>query len=150
MANLDDMERSLERLMPRGMGDETRLRLEGVIDELAASTPPRMRRWPWALAASIVVALSATAMMQESRPEAGGAGFTAEQSEETEFELLEKGLWLEEGRDEGIQATTDDGQAMRAFSYVAIEEERLLHPQTGYTVVVQRELEGEQYFSTSL
>lgn len=151
MANELDIEKSLQRLMPRGLGEEVREDLEAIIDDLAgeAQTTSRMPGvvW-WSLAATIAIFVFSLGLVLK-----GGLHWkqgALVSLEEPAFELIEQSVWLEQEQDEGLRAMNEAGDAMRALSYQAVEEERVRDLQSGYVVTLQREFDGEVYLATSL
>lgn len=167
MANLseiDQIEAGLQRLMPRGLSDESQQGLEEVIDGLAAQSRltigQRGRRlltpqFGPAMAAVLLLSVTVWGVFSFQASQEGTARgpslafLDARESESGAISVLESRVWLNGGEDLGIRAVDDYGDAQRGWSYVGVEEERVLHEDSGYEVILQREFEGEHYAYTS-
>lgn len=154
-----DIESALERLMPRGLGDETQARLEVLIDELASESEGKQstsRFWdhPWlglSAAAAVILAGAVYAMWERPREVLMAKQTAAALGQDYgQIELLTHRVWIEGGENLGILSVGDAGDARQGWSYSGVEEERFLHGESGYEVIIQREFEGEHYATTTL
>ncbi|MGJ8724281.1 MAG: hypothetical protein ACSHYB_06975 [Roseibacillus sp.] len=154
--SLDDIEAGLERLMPRGLTDTAREDLESVVDELASDSKVISfwkRPFVWQSAAAILITTLGGALVAKKVPPALNAPAMvplAVLEVVPGIEILEQMTWIEGGTDLGVQAINDAGDVSRGWSYVGVEEERILHEGSGYEVILQREFEAELYASSSL
>lgn len=146
--SLQEIEAGLERLMPRGLGEEARVELEVVLDDLAAGTLPvplwqRLERWYSVAAALVLMALGGGffAFQQYSQAQPMLASLTASEAGNG-IEVLERMTWVERGADFGMQALDEVGELGRGLSYIGVEEERVRHEDTGYEVILQRPFEA--------
>lgn len=147
-----EIEKALQRLMPRGLGEEACLDLEQTIDRLAEEVEDEVRPLPqWKRAAAVLAigALGSAVFFLAGEQDTRVAQWDAGELE-PEFEVVEQTVWLEEGRDEGLRAMNEAGDALRAWTYQAVEEERVRDLESGYMVTLQREFDGELYLTTSL
>ncbi|MDQ8191922.1 hypothetical protein [Roseibacillus persicicus] len=157
MDSLRDIEAGLERLMPRGLSEDSRVELESVIDEFCLSAEPTVSFWRkpylWTSAVAAVVLLGAGGMFANKGPgqnavavlEASDAHFHS-----SGISVLEKRTWIDSGEDLGIQSLNEFGETRRGWSYSGVEEERVLHEDSGYEVILQREFDAELYAASSL
>lgn len=165
LSEIDQIEAGLQRLMPRGLSNESQQGLEEVIDALAAQSELTIGQrgrasltpaFGPALAAVLLLGLtvwglfSFQASQQRPRESPFFLSLDASSAESGNISILESRIWLNGGEDLGIRAVDEYGDAQRGWSYVGVEEERVLHEDSGYEVILQREFEGEHYASTSL
>lgn len=155
-ASLKGIEAGLERLMPRGLGEQARVEMEVVIDDLVASALPvpiwkRLERWHSVAAALVLVALGGAffAFQQNSQARPILASLAVSETGNG-IEVLEQMSWIEGGADFGMQTFSDEGEIGRGMSYIGVEEERVHHENTGYEVILQREFEAGVFVSSSL
>ncbi len=153
---LSEIEASLERLMPRGLGEETRVELELVVDDLveqAQGFGPRAALSNWQSWAAVLAVTALGVGFYVQRDVLSQAPSLA-QAEATfsdhGIEVLEQMTWIESGADLGVQALNQEGDVSRKWSYTGVEEERLLHEDSGYEVILQRGFEAELYAASSL
>ncbi|MBK1835084.1 hypothetical protein [Roseibacillus ishigakijimensis] len=162
---IKEIEAGLERLMPRGLGNETLEDLEVLIDEMAEEAPAslsagRPYRWSLSLGFAAALLLSVGGMAWHFSAREGESRMRAAVSADGEaleafapatgIELLAQQTWIESGSELGIQPLSETGEARRAWSYSGVEEERVLHQGTGYEVIIQREFDAELYAASSL
>lgn len=152
-----DIESALEQLIPRGLSEQTQSRLEDVIDELVEESSPTTiqslkKRWvPYSAVASVALgALGWGIVSSLQHREASELTSTASGPSRDSIEVLEQRAWIDRGEDLGIQSIGDSGDTRHAWRYVGVEQERFLHNESGYEVVMQREFAGEHYATTSL
>ena len=169
MDNFSEMEARLERLMPRGLSDDFHQEMTVTIDELAAEAElsqggvggvlRRMTMNPSARGIAAVLAVSAVSLgiwngvIQRSSTANAANALAALHSETLSgggIEVLESSVWIDSGADLGIHSIDEFGEARHRWSYAGVEEERVLHQDTGYEVILQREFEREYYATTSL
>jgi hypothetical protein len=166
-----DVEAALGKLMPRGLGEDARIQLETVIDELSAeSRPSRLNLksrlihlpalpFPQTVAALLCCGFLgwgayAVSMDGQRSSSAGyatiGASNQSVPASEPEIEVLTQSVWIDGGENLGIRPVNEAGDTRQGWSYHGVEEERLLHGDSGYEVVVQREFEGQHFANTTL
>lgn len=161
-SEIDQIEAGLQRLMPRGLSEESQQDLEGVIDGLAGEVALnfRQRCQQWApphlgasLAAAFLLSLTAWGVFSVNSARQGAdesrSLVSLDGGASSAISVLESRVWVDGGEDLGIRAVDEYGDAQRGWSYVGVEEERVLHEDSGYEVILQREFEGEHYASTS-
>jgi hypothetical protein len=83
---------------------------------------------------------------------AGSTDATSEINPEInpEIEVLGQRVWIDGGENLGIRPVNEAGETRQGWSYHGVEEERLLHGDSGYEVIVQREFEGQHFANTNL
>lgn len=151
-----EIEAGLERLMPRGLGNETRDQLHGLIDDLAAESPGKPLRkkaafWQAAAAAVVLVGLTGAIASWKGSPRAEHALASLGASlDQPGLEVIEQKTWIDSGTDLGMLSHDETGEVSRGWSYSGVEEERLLHEDSGYEVILQRKFEAELHASSSL
>ena len=151
--SLQEIEAGLERLMPRGLSEETRLNLESVVDGLASEACPvaRASSWVrpvfWAAAAAFLVAAGTLLILENSEQTSFELAF-AEAAASPRVELLNHRTWIESGSELGARTFDEVEEVSQGWSYSGVEEERVLHQSSGYEVILQREFTAD-YFSTS-
>lgn len=156
MDSLRDIEAGLERLMPRGLSDDARLELEAVVDNLSASADPVISIWRkpvlWSSAAAAILALTVGSLLIQKGIEDPVVAAVAQESVERPagIAVLEQKTWIDSGADLGIQSVNEFGETRRGWTYTGVEEERVLHEDSGYEVILQREFEAELYAASSL
>lgn len=151
---LRDLEARLERLVPRGLSEAGRARLDQQIDQLAEAVAQAPVRKGWGMrglgAAAAVAAVGAFILLNEGREaapvaggqdrpgaEAGGAG--AEGAEdESSYETVDFARTVGDGEDGGILLDRFD-EPMRAWNYPVREMELLLDKETGLQVRIVQE-----------
>lgn len=154
LTSLADIEAGLERLMPRGLGEETRGELEAMVDDFASKAEGvRGRSLVWQ---SLAAALCLAAV--------GGGIFAVQQGDVNSprlaqlelsgqgagLEILEQLTWIDGGADLGVRTVSQEGDLSQGWGYSGVEEERLLHSGSGYEVILQRNFEAELYATSSL
>ena len=155
--DLSEIEAGLERLMPRGLSDDTFQNLESVVEELVEQAPVSTnsstwsRRGLWQAAAAVAlvgVGLSFVFRQQQANDlglvEVDGIYF------EEAIELLAQRTWIESGSDLGTQSVSQSEEVSQGWGYTGIEEERVRHADSGYEVILQREFDAELYSVSSL
>ena len=122
---LRDLEKRLEELVPRGLGERGRERLEETIDSLAAEAGPRSARsrtrwWlPGMGAAAVVAGLVAIAVWPEDQPSSPwpAAGEEVSESEAVPLQTVELVQAVEERFDGGYVLA--DGYGCAALSRIS-------------------------------
>ena len=161
MDKFSNIEAELERLiLPRGLSDDFNQELTGVIDDLATNTDLSgcsvfrrfsMSRQAQALAAALVLSLVALGIWVGTNNHSSPISLALNEGLQSGgIAVLESSVWIDSGEDLGIQSMNEFGEARRGWSYVGVEEERFLHEDTGYEVILQREFESQHYATTSL
>lgn len=148
--SLKRLEERLEGLVPKGISDCGRERLEETIDELAAAAPDGGgEAWKWAVGAAACLGLAA------------GLGFLRGLDEvptlvdlrvpvpeevvlasyEPGVETLASSLQVDGRFDEGWVVVGDDGVPHRYWAYELTDEEEVVDEESGYTVRIYSERE---------
>lgn len=149
---LHELEKKLERLVPHGLSDQGRDRLEGKIDELAAEVEVARSPWPWLRLSGIAaaIALVATVLVVSGVPGPGrddavGREAPAEvpaEDVESEMERLEYRREFGAPEDHRIVVTRFN-EPMHSWNYKVREVELILDPVTGLRVELVTEHEEE-------
>lgn len=143
MEELEEIERRLEGLVPRGFSESGLASVEAMFDKLAANEPPRRPAgWTWGLGAAAAVALAA-GLGLTLRPAADPPAVTvaapdavAEVADGEEPELVSEleGVVAIEA-DDGM-LTDADGSLHRAWHVRVVSEERFRDSESGQEVRV--------------
>lgn len=155
--SLGDIEAGLERLMPRGLTEDTRLELESVVEGLAEEVEGGAGDSFWhgarflqAAAAVLIAALGLGFFLHTENQVSPVLASLDGASQEHGIELLEQRTWIESGSELGSRTIDEAEEVSQGWSYSGVEEERLLHGDSGYEVILQREFEAELFASSSL
>lgn len=141
MDELSSIERSLERLAPRGFSATGEASLNTLIDELSGETTEqkgsRVIKWQWALgfAAALAMALLSWANFTHNDVPTGLARHAAEDSR---VELIVESEGVVEADNQATLLADLEGGLHRAWNVRVINEERFRDLQTGYEVTVTR------------
>ncbi len=144
------MEARLESLMPKGISDCGRERLEETIDELAATTPVAGNSsWKWAVGAAACLGLAAGLGLLRGPEEVGPVvevptvpveGVVLAVYEPV-VETLASSLQVDGRFDEGWAVVEGDGVPHRYWGYELTDEEEVVDEESGYTVRIYSERE---------
>lgn len=160
LTTIAEIEAGLDRLMPRGLGEEARGDLEATVDHLAQGTSTRgfwgglhsPNAVGQTIAAALVLAALGTGMWVLQKGAHSSREFASLATPElgSGIEVLAQMTWIESGADLGVQSLGQDGDVSQGWSYTGVEEERILHEDSGYEVILQRDFEAELYAASSL
>lgn len=137
---LAQVERGLERLIPRGFSESGRASLDALIDELAAEVSPQapQAKWPqrvmWGAAAAVT--LAAAWSVAVSGGEKRGPAVTQLAEAELEPELMVESENVVAVEEDSAMLADDDGGLHRAWRVTVVNEERFHDPATGHDVRV--------------
>ncbi len=132
MADYSDIEASLERLMPRGLANDSLERLEGVIDDLsldadfAAPLNPVFKRTQIFKSLAAVLLLGVFGVAVWSQLNRSGHGIlesavsSIHDSHQATIEVLEQRVWLDGGEDLGIQPINESGEVHQGLSFAGV------------------------------
>ena len=155
--SLTDIEAGLERLMPRGLTDSAREDLESVVEDLASASAvaPFWRKsqvWQSAAAAVLITAVGVSIYVKrgQSTMDVPMLVQVEPSEEDSGIAIREQMTWIDSGADLGVQAVNDAGDVSRGWGYAGVEEERILHIKSGYTVILQRDFAAEVYSASTL
>ena len=147
---LKRLEERLEELVPKGISDCGRERLEETIDELAAGTTAAGNgTWKWAVGAAACLGVAAGLallrgpekpgpVVEETPNEASGRVVLA--AYEPGVEPLASWLQVDERFDEGW-GVDPNGVLYRYWGYAITDEEEVVDEESGYTVRIYSERE---------
>lgn len=152
---LQDLEERLGNLVPRGLSDDARFRIDQQIEELAAGVAdkqPPGPRWKGALgvaAAAAIAVMGGLAVLarpgaeqeQGGRDQAGAsvpADTRPVAAAPSEFEMVDYNRTVGDGKDAGIVLGRFN-EPMRAWDYEVREMELLLDAKSGLKVQIVRE-----------
>ncbi len=157
--SLSEIEAGLERLMPRGLAEDARLEMEAVVVGLAAEAQvvnvvSADFRWPrrlfWAAAAVMMISAFGVGFLLLGEKSAPSLVLEKEEfSHEAGIQLVESRAWVERGSELDLQVVAENEEVSKGWSYSGVEEERLLHEDSGYEVLLQRSFETVLYASAS-
>ena len=148
--SLKRLEERLEGLVPKGISDCGRERLEETIDELAAATPASVGgSWKWAVGAAACLGLAAGVAFLRDLDEAPTLvelpALAPEEvvlaSYEPGVETLASSLQVDGRFDEGWVVANGDGVPHRYWAYELTNEEEVVDEESGYTVRIYSERE---------
>lgn len=146
--SLRSLEERLEQLVPRGLGDHGRERLEEEIDRLAEETvrvQGRRRRWPWALGAAAAIGLVCGLAFLSERPDGGSAVVHASSESGAMAPVVYETLGYSQKVDDRFDGGTILGNGTEApyryWGYSLTETEEVLHLESGYKVHISSERE---------
>ena len=165
--SLSEIEAGLERLMPRGLNDDTCHDLEAVVDDLAAEACPTSfalfgdAEAPrtnssriWQVAAALTVGALGLAWLSQSQDQTApglvSVGTAAAAEVSFPIEILAETAWIETGSELGSNGLSQSEEVSQGWRYSGIKEERLRHESSGYEVILQCEFDAELYADSSL
>lgn len=137
MRTPEDIERMLgERLIPRGFSERGRQAAEGLLDELAAESPPepKPRRVAWIAAAAALVAAAVLAWEPATAPPPETPTLV-EVPDET-VELLSESVGVVSAEADELLRSDAEGNLLRAWHMEVVSEERFRDAETGHEVRV--------------
>lgn len=152
MNGTEAMERELRRqLIPRGMSRSGIESLEAMIDELAAESPPRARRWVAAAACVVAAAAGWWAVAVGPAPVPGetpatavadGVGETGaaagEIADDDGVRLVSESRGVISAAPDGPMIAGEDGSLVEAWHVRVLDEECFHDPETGHDIRVTR------------
>ena len=155
--SIEEIEAGLERLMPRGLTEDTRLELEGVVEDLAEGADNVRgesfwrRPLAWQAAAAVLIAgVGVSLFLQTESQNLPDSGFVKTGIARDGFEVLGQRTWVEAGSGMGALTIDESEEVSQGWSYSGIQEERVLDADSGYEVILQRNFDADVFSASSL
>lgn len=146
--SLHDLESRLERLVPRGISNHGRERLEEQIDDLADAVTQRKaggrikKLAGVAALAAVLAAVAVIAGLQQSRPKpTASEGADAPAGTDAGIEPIDYLRVVAESPSDGGYVQGEGNQPFRTWIYPVREEETVVDQQTGWEVTIVSEHE---------